>query len=229
MMNSKVRRVLLLAACAVLLVAMSVGATLAYLTANTETVNNTFSVGNVSFDETAGAGLDETDVDVYGVKDSDTRVKANEYKLIPGHSYIKDPTVHIGTDSENAWLFVKVHNGISAVEVAYEYTVVTGTDEDGNPIEETKLGTIADQMTALGWTQVDGAPNGVFAYKEPVTAGQDIPVFKGFKLDGAKDLTAYATATVDVQAYIVQADGFDTAKAAWTAAPLEAWTTGWAN
>ena len=62
MKNSKFRRILLLLACAVLLVSLSVGATLAYLTSTTETVTNTFTVGNVAIT------LDELDVDEYGEK-----------------------------------------------------------------------------------------------------------------------------------------------------------------
>ena len=47
MKNSKLRRILLTLACAVLLVSLSVGATLAYLTSVTAEVQNTFTVGKV--------------------------------------------------------------------------------------------------------------------------------------------------------------------------------------
>ena len=64
---------------AVLLVAASVMGTLAYLT-STDTVKNTFTVGKVAIT------LDEADVDVYGAPiENAARVRANEYKLIPGH------------------------------------------------------------------------------------------------------------------------------------------------
>ena len=56
MKNSKLRKVLLLACSAVLLVCLSVGATLAYLT-STDTVKNTFTVGKVAIT------LDEVNVD----------------------------------------------------------------------------------------------------------------------------------------------------------------------
>ena len=67
----------------VLVVVMSVAGTVAYLT-STKTVTNTFTVGKVEIT------LDETDVDVYGSKDGETRVAENTYKLIPGHTYTKD-------------------------------------------------------------------------------------------------------------------------------------------
>ena len=69
-------KVVLLTVCAVLLIASAAFGTIAYLT-DQETVTNTFTVGKVVIT------LDETDVDTAGVKESETRVKANEYHLIP--------------------------------------------------------------------------------------------------------------------------------------------------
>ena len=76
----KTRKILLMAACAVLLVCISVGATVAYLT-STDSVTNTFTVGNIQIK------LDEAKTDVNGVVDTTvtSRVQANEYKLMPGY------------------------------------------------------------------------------------------------------------------------------------------------
>ena len=194
MKNSKLRRILLTLACAVLLVSLSVGATLAYLTSTTDVVTNTFTVGNVKIT------LDEADVTVLGVKETENRVTENDYHLLPAHSYIKDPTVHIDDESEDCWLFVKVTNDIADIEDAT---------------------TIADQMKVLGWTKVDGETN-VYAYKEIVSAGEDVVVFNSFKIKGTvtkEELAAYDEKTITVQAYAVQADGLASAAAAWTAAP----------
>ena len=90
----KTSKALLLSLCTVLLVTASVLGTMAYLTSQDQVVN-TFTVGNVAIT------LDETDVDVNGDKDSEDRVKANEYKLLPGHTYTKDPIVHVHADSDN--------------------------------------------------------------------------------------------------------------------------------
>ena len=127
----KTRKILAMAACAILLVCISVGATVAYLT-STDEVKNTFTVGSVAIT------LDETDVTVDGVKDTSARVQENEYKLMPGHSYIKDPTVHFAAGSEASWLFVKVTNDISTIEDDYPYA-------------EDKKGTISDQIKANGY------------------------------------------------------------------------------
>ena len=84
-------KALLLALCAVLLVAALVLGTMAYLTSQAK-VTNTFSVGQVKIT------MDEAKVDKYGVALTDAaagRGNANEYILMPGHTYIKDPTVHV--------------------------------------------------------------------------------------------------------------------------------------
>ena len=93
---------LLTLCCALLLVAAGVFGTLAYLT-GTDTVNNTFTVGNVKIT------LDEAKVTTDGtpVVGAD-RVKANEYHLLPGHTYTKDPTVTVEECSDLSYVRMKV-------------------------------------------------------------------------------------------------------------------------
>ena len=190
MKNRKLRKIILTLCSALLLVSLSVGATLAYLTSTTGAVTNTFTAGNVTIT------LDEAKADVYGVADNTVdRVTGNEYKLIPGHTYAKDPTVHVAEGSEDCWLFVKVENGL-------------GEDED----------TIVTQMGEIGWTLVDGETN-IYAYKEIVSAEEDVIVFNTFTLDGDANVETLKTAQIVITAYAVQADTFTTAAAAWAAAP----------
>lgn len=95
-------KALLLTLCAVLLVAASVMGTMAYLT-STDTVENTFTVGNVKIT------LDEAKVNTDGTLAAPAeRVKANEYKLLPGHTYTKDPTVTVIKGSESSYVRMKV-------------------------------------------------------------------------------------------------------------------------
>lgn len=93
---------LLTLCCALLLVAAGVFGTLAYLT-GTDTVNNTFTVGNVKIT------LDEARVTTDGtpVEGAD-RVTANEYHLLPGHTYTKDPTVTVEEGSDLSYVRMKV-------------------------------------------------------------------------------------------------------------------------
>ena len=184
-------KALLLTLCAVLLVAASVMGTMAYLTSR-DAVVNTFSVGSISM------SLDEQDVDNSTAGEND-RDKANAYHLLPGHTYVKDPIIHIDAASEDAWIFVKVENGISAYEAA---------TADGYT-------SIADQITANGWTALDGV-TGVY-YKE-YTKGQndkDLEVFAEFKVatnadevDGWANITA-DTHKINVTGYAVQMDRFE--------------------
>lgn len=93
--------------CAVLLVAASVLGTMAYLT-DSKDVKNTFTVGNVAIK------LDEAKVDENGtqVVDKDgnpvARVTRNAYKLLPGHTYVKDPTVTVLKPSVASYVRMKV-------------------------------------------------------------------------------------------------------------------------
>lgn len=91
-------KVLLITLSALLLTAVTLVGTLAWLTSSAEVVN-TFTVGKVSI------ALDEADVDEYGepVPGAD-RVMGNEYRLIPGNEYVKDPTVTVKAGSEAAYV-----------------------------------------------------------------------------------------------------------------------------
>lgn len=185
-------KALLLALCAVLLVAASVLGTMAYLTSQAE-VTNTFTVGSVSIT------LDEAPVDANGKETTGARVTTNSYKLMPGHEYDKDPTIHVAAGSEDCWLFVQITDEIAAIQ-----------DAD----------TIATQMAAKGWTLVDAGAN-VYAHNAIAKADNNVVVFESFKIKGDVEndaLAAYAGKTIKVIAYAVQADGFNSAEAAWTAA-----------
>lgn len=95
-------KALLLTLCAVLLVAASVLGTMAYLT-STDTVTNTFTVGKVEIK------LDEAKVNADGIPvEGADRVTANSYKLMPGTTYTKDPTVTVKAGSEESYVRMKV-------------------------------------------------------------------------------------------------------------------------
>lgn len=200
----KARKILAMVMALALTAALAVGGTLAYLKSQ-DTVTNTFTVGKVDIT------LDEATVDVYGDEVSDAaRTDANEYKLLPGHTYTKDPTVHVAAGSENSYLFVKVENGISGLEATGDTT-------------------IAAQLAANNWKLVS---NNVYVYAEgeadktAVAAEANKIVFESFVIDGDADLSVYsgenpqALPTVNVTAYAIQADGFEqsTPAAIWTTA-----------
>ena len=81
------KKFMLMVSALVLVAAMAVGGTLAYLTAQTQAVTNTFTIGNINIT------LAET---------------TNTYKMVPGQDIAKDPVVTVKGGSEACWLFVKV-------------------------------------------------------------------------------------------------------------------------
>ena len=95
-------KALLLTLCAVLLIAASVLGTMAYLT-STAKVENTFTVGKVEIK------LDEAKVTADGIPvEGAARVTENSYKLMPGTTYTKDPTVTVKAGSEESYVRMKV-------------------------------------------------------------------------------------------------------------------------
>ena len=199
-------KALLMSLCAIVLSVATAYGTYAYFTSS-DSATNTFTVGSV------GITLDEAKVDADGkVITGANRVQTNEYHLIPGHSYIKDPTVHVADNSESAWLFVEVNNGIADIEAA------------------TAKGTIADQIKDNGWSLLPGKTN--IYYCQYTKGGEkNFVVFEEFKIDGDKtvnvpdgenvpngkfDIAAYEDATVTITAYAIQLPGFE-------GEPVDAW------
>ncbi len=169
----------------IMLLALAVMGTYAYLTAEASPVTNTFTFGSVDIT------LDEAKVDEYGALDGDTRVDGNEYKLLPGHEYVKDPTITVGADSEDCWVFAKVEDGLADIE-----------DDD----------TIEAQILANGWEKIEDG-----LYAQAAEAGDELVVFETFTIKGDAEVDQYGDAEIVITGYAVQKDGFDTAAAAWDA------------
>lgn len=159
-----------------LLVAGVVGGTLAWLTDRTAEVKNTFTVGDINI------GLTETTAD---------------YKMVPGNTIAKDPTVTVKANSEACWLFVKV-------------------------TESTDLKDFITYAIAEGWTALPDV-NGVYYREVPASAAdQTFPVLAGNAVT-VKDTvtkalleTAKTSApTLTFKAYAVQKDNVTSASDAW--------------
>lgn len=214
MKNSKLRRVLMLLACAVLLVSLSVGATLAYLTSTTPIVQNTFTVGKVHID------LDEADVNQYGeleykvdengdaVLDDEgnkvlaDRVLKNEYKLLPGHTYVKDPIVYVQAGSEPCLVYVLVDDPLNPI-LTYQ-TIGQQMSGDNKEGDWEIIGTIGTKTLYYYKKVVDA---------RAATAPVELDTFKYIKVDpkvANATLETYAGKTITVQAFAIQADGMIT-------------------
>lgn len=159
-----------------LLVAGVVGGTLAWLTDQTDEVKNTFTVGDINI------GLTETTAD---------------YKMVPGNTIAKDPTVTVKANSEACWLFVKV-------------------------TESTDLKDFITYAIAEGWTALPGV-DGVYYREVPASAAdQTFSVLADDAVTVKSDVTRtmLETAKTDAptltfKAYAIQRDHFATADAAW--------------
>lgn len=126
----KTKKILALALAAVLLVAVSVAGTVAYLTAVTQEVTNTFTAAGIEIK------LDEAKVGANGkalTGDDAERVTENTYRMIPGNVYDKDPTVTVVGDEENVdvYLFVKFEEGNAATYLTYTFNAEGWTELDG--------------------------------------------------------------------------------------------------
>lgn len=206
-------KALLLTLCAVLLVAASVLGTMAYLT-STDEVTNTFTVGQVKIK------LDEAKANPDGslVANAD-RVKANEYKLLPGHTYNKDPMVTVLSGSESSYVKMTV-----TFSKANELDAIFAPG--GADLTSIFNGYDAAKWIAKGNTK-DAAANTrtyEFWYKETVGAPTaDVALdalFDSITVPGTitnEQLATIEGMTITVNAYAIQADGFANAEAAWAA------------
>lgn len=214
------KKLLIMSVAMVLVCAFAVGMTIAYLTSTDEVVN-TFTVGNVRIK------LDEADVDEYGEQlyDSETgspapRVKANSYKLIPGHTYTKDPTVTVLSGSEES--YIKMTVTVTKSDVLDDIFAPNGAD----------LTSIFDGYDGTTWIYKDITEDNEnktrtyeFWYKETVDARENAeelePLFTSIVVPDfitGDQLAELQTMTITVNAYAIQADGFGgNADAAWEA------------
>lgn len=199
------KKITLVVALALVLV-VGVFGTLAWLTDTTQTVTNTFTVGNVDIT------LAET-----GASTDNSGNQAKSFKMVPGVEIDKDPKVTVVDGSEDCWLFVKLTEKIGAVTVGAK----TLTFDD-----------FITYAVADGWAQVGTEANGVSVFGRKVLATDTTKAFDviGYNagstfvpnkvmVDGAnvtKDMmdalqtagtTAYPTLTV--QAYAIQVQGFN--------------------
>ena len=107
------KRTLIILVALVAVFGMAVGGTIAWLTDQTESITNTFTVGNINIE------LEET---------------VREFKMVPGVTIAKDPKITVVSGSEACYLFVKVEKSAN-LDKFINYTMATGwtalTEADG--------------------------------------------------------------------------------------------------
>lgn len=104
----------------VLVFGVIAGGTLAWLTAKSDTVTNTFTTSDIKVE------LKET--------------TGTSYKMIPGYTISKNPKATVLTGSEECYLFVKLEKS-AGFDTYLEYAIASGwtqltKDKDGNDITD---------------------------------------------------------------------------------------------
>ena len=206
-------KVLVVVLCAILLVVGSVMGTLAYLT-DRQAVVNTFTVGNVEIK------VDETPVTPDGEPiPGEDRVEENEYHLIPGQSYTKDPTMTVVKGSEESYVRMMV-----TINCISELRAIFGEDFLPHEFIEGK-----DSNIWVYESTVENGDNTVtyeFRYHTTVDAfeaTEDVvlePLFTKINVPGeitGEQLATIADLEIRVEGHAIQTLSFDTADAAWAA------------
>ena len=211
----------------VLVVALSVAGTMAYMTSTTEEVKNTFSVGNV------GITLDEAKVDPKtgkAIDDGVTRSQGNDYRLYPGMTYDKDPTVHVDPESEDCYIRIFATVTCPDADTLTKLQNLIGrTHLEGAEGEEGIIrGYDASVWNRFGEPVVEGntvkyefrykynaaTDTGVWTKGDPV----DLPLFKEIAIPSewtGDDVALLNGLNLDLIAEAIQAEGFENATAAW--------------
>ena len=183
----------------VLVLCCTIGGSLAWLMDTSNTVTNTFTVGDIAIE------LKEHSL-VNGELSNEEVVASieNTYKILPGTTQPKDPFVRFTKESEACWLFVKI-------------------DEENNTVDDKNYKYVTYTVDSA-WTPVEGTTN---VYYINLTSGMVADQTVKNILDNKtvsynQDLTKEELAVAATKqpkliftAYAVQKEAAATAAAAW--------------
>lgn len=141
--------------CAICILSVGIGATVAFITSLAGPVNAVFVIGKIdlSFSETTGSS----------------------YKLVPGKVIAKDPTVTVGKGSESCWVFVKINESdnfddyltyavadgwlpLGGQEGVYYREVAEAEAELVYPVLRDNSITVSDRLTAEKMSAITASP-----------------------------------------------------------------------
>ena len=224
----KFRNIAIIAISALLVFAVGVGATLAYLTSITGDVTNTFVSGGF-----ATLSIEEKGDD--GDKDITNEGGTNTYTVVPGKNLNKDPQVTFTFDEaakdrlSNAYVFVKITYGSGWNYASNKFTATVGAEGD------TLANALQISVNTTNWVQVaTGTGYVVFAYKVDdatnkvtknsftdkdilaMSSGKSIIVSKNLTETQCEWIKANSSIfNLDFKAYAIQDTGFNV-NSAWT-------------
>ena len=182
----------------VLVLTTVIGGTLAWLTAKTDAVVNTFTVGNIDI------ALEET--------------TGEEYKMVPGTVLSKDPVATVEGGSEACWLFVEVNNSANLEEyVSFKYV----TDWNELAAENSTTHKVLWRKVAAS----DADQDFPILLNDQVKIGSDVTkaqIDALYNEQGA--VNAELLPTMSFTAYAIQQDNLDLAGSTEAEQAAEAWT-----
>ena len=230
------KKSLIMLVCALIILTSVAFGTIAYLT-DRASVTNRFTIGNVDI------AVDETEVDENGDPvpnpeqdpanpDDDYKrtEEENEYPLIPGSEYVKDPSLTVKAGSKEAYvrMMVTISNA-SQIDAIFAELQAQYPDKYPNGFEPGAFvtgrdntvwvytGTMAKDETANTYT----LEFRYFEAVEPEGADLVLPaLFETIKLPGEltnEHLMQLEGFAIDVNGHAIQTTGFNTADEAWAA------------
>lgn len=198
----KNKKLLITIACLTVILCTLVTGTIAWLTAKTPSITNTFAPSSI------GLALSET--------------TGTNYKMVPGKAIPKDPVVTVTANSEACYLFVKIEKA-NDFDAFMEYAVDTSWTEltTGSGIyyrqvaasnADQKFGLLASGELTINEQTYTWTNNQVLV-RPDVTKDMMKSLYND---DGTVKTSAVPTLTFT--AYAIQSEGFTNATAAWTEA-----------
>ena len=187
-------RMLVMTVALTLIIGGIIGGSVAWLTAKTDAVVNTFTYGDINITLT------------------ETKPADNQAKIIPGVDIEKNPKVTVKANSEACWLFVKVEEEGTFVNGKVSYSVRTDgnngwmklTDVEGiNNVYYRELDATTTDTDYYILKGDQNHPNGVVTVSENLTKAE----VNGINTQNQPKLT--------FTAYAVQKDGVADVATAW--------------
>ena len=189
-----------------LALAVGIGGTIAYFTADTGKVVNTFSTGNVDITLDEAVVKKDPKTNLWTSTDERT-TQGNTYESIyPGAVLPKDPTIHVTENSQDAWIAMSIE-----VTKADGWKEIIGEEGD---LAAVVKGHDEDTWVRIGRTFSEECKTATYLYmvKHTVQAKQNYELFTRIELPTGLDNDQMAKIigfTMTAKGYAVQAQGVD--------------------
>lgn len=233
-MEQKSKKKYFIAALTVLLVAVAVGGTIAWLNSASH-LTNSFTVGDINEPTTEPGKPDNP------ISPDNPNLDGNLYEpnwdpdnaeIVPGTDVTKDPYVGIGKGSEDAYVFVYVKNSTMSAE---------GTEAADAPYFSLGNSWVATQSTVAGQETANTYTSGLFMYSTSSTEATKLtasetqdswtaePLFEKVTTPKGAEASDFAEKpTIEVYSYVIVANSADEAlqaASAWANHPTGPTTT----